>query len=253
MSNNSFSTALTTRRPMTLEDIEPSHREDLWRLLGLIQDSDRLTSVRRVSVDPAGSVERKSLKNTRNGSARSVDATMGSARTRVLSRDMSVDLCGYRWSGGQCQSAGAPRTTTAAAHNNHRSPQPPAAARDDLTQKGSCDDIGEESSVPSCSKPPHNVLTKGVTSSMPPIESNHKENSKQSNKLTSNSASFPSCDQSEYSSVSSTGLFSPTSLLCVPVAAPGKETTAVLACLVDKTSGGVFGQQDVQIVEECFK
>ncbi|XP_071546551.1 cGMP-dependent 3',5'-cyclic phosphodiesterase-like [Panulirus ornatus] len=237
---------------MTLEDIEPSHREDLWRLLGLIQDSDRLSGVCRVSVDPAGNVERKSLKSTRNGSARSVDATMGLGRTRVLSRDMSVDLCGYRW-GGQCKSAGAPHTTTAAAHNNHRSAQPLAAARDDLTQKGSCDDIGEESSVPSCSKPPHKVLTKGVLSSMPPVEYNHKENSKQSTKVTSNSASFLSCESSEYPRVTSTDLFSPSSLLCVPVAAPGKETTAVLACLVDKASGGSFGQEDVQIVEQCFR
>nr|XP_027225631.1 uncharacterized protein LOC113817745 [Penaeus vannamei] len=47
--------------------------------------------------------------------------------------------------------------------------------------------------------------------------------------------------------------FSPASLLCVPVACPGKETLAVLACLVDKTSEMEFDQEDVLTVQECFK
>ncbi|XP_042238504.1 cGMP-dependent 3',5'-cyclic phosphodiesterase-like isoform X2 [Homarus americanus] len=232
---------------MTLENIEPSHREDLWRLLGLIQDSDRLTTVRRVSVDPAsGNVGRRCLKSTRNGSAKSVDGA--TSRSKILSRDMSVDLSRQRF--------GVSLNTTAASHKYHRSSlsaAPPQVDRSH-TQRGPCDSLEEESSAATCSNSPQSASS-GVPppSGLPPIESsNHKQNSRP--KLTSSSGLFPThCKPPESSSTTSSTTFSPTSLLCVPVASPGKETTAVLACLVDKVAGGDFTRQDVLKVEECFR
>nr|XP_045599469.1 cGMP-dependent 3',5'-cyclic phosphodiesterase-like isoform X2 [Procambarus clarkii]XP_045599471.1 cGMP-dependent 3',5'-cyclic phosphodiesterase-like isoform X2 [Procambarus clarkii]XP_045599472.1 cGMP-dependent 3',5'-cyclic phosphodiesterase-like isoform X2 [Procambarus clarkii] len=246
VSNNSFSRALTTRRPMTLKDIEPSHREDLWRLLGLLQDSDRLAGHRTVSVDAtAGGDHRPCLKT--NGSAKSVDDT--SSRFKVLSRDMSVDMSrSGRGEGGRWGIGGSPLNMSAAAHKYHRCslPAPPPHAH--RTHMGSCDSLEEESAIPVCPRPPLQGLgCKAAASSMPPIESSHNHSAKP--QLNSRATSRPSRDPSESSSVPP----SPTSLLCVPVTAPGKDTTAVLVCLVDKVAGGDFSNTDVHKVEECFR
>ena len=44
VNNNSFAKILTTKKPMTLQDIQPEHRHDLWKLLGLVPDFMRKTS-----------------------------------------------------------------------------------------------------------------------------------------------------------------------------------------------------------------
>ncbi|XP_050693259.1 cGMP-dependent 3',5'-cyclic phosphodiesterase-like isoform X2 [Eriocheir sinensis] len=234
VSNNSFSTALSSRRPITLADIEPSHREDLWRLLGLIHDSERFGAVRRVCVDPGGGgegegvgQERRCLRETRNGSAKSVDGS--TPATRRLFRDMSVD---QGMSGGPDdqprRSSAAPRMAFIA-HKPQRAPTFPGP-----------DD-----------NPPARLPPIVHSSNMPPVEANHAP--KSPNKMPKLGHHDSAGQESTGRQCGSLSLVCPASLLCVPVAAPGRDATAILAVLVDKQGGGDFTVQDVHVVTRCFR
>ncbi|XP_069947846.1 cGMP-specific 3',5'-cyclic phosphodiesterase [Cherax quadricarinatus] len=225
VNNNSFNKALTSRRPMTLADMQPSHQEDLWRLLGLLHEADGISSVRRVSMDPAAShADRRGFKSAaRNGSARSVDES--TSRFKVLSRDLSVDVSRSGLKG----SWGTDYHGLAATHKYHRASLP--AHR---TQKGSRESFEDASPLPTASQ--QSMDAGDSLPGMPLPESN-----------SSKAAS------AESSSRASRESFWPRSLLCVPISAPGKDTTDVLACLVNKVPAGDFSQRDVLKVQECFR
>ncbi|ROT67250.1 putative cGMP-dependent 3 [Penaeus vannamei] len=233
VNNNSFSTALTSRRPITLDDIEPSHREDVWRLLGLLPGGDR--GVKKV--DP---LQHKGPSRTNNGQAstglgatKSLEGGAASTRARGgLMRDMSVDLT-------RDSSPVSSLTST-------------PLKQDALKEAQGKEEEGGGQWA-------HGSLP---AASLTPLEgsavSNHKHGVRRHHQLVSyTSLPFDGAGGGRLGggigSLALDPTFSPASLLCVPVACPGKETLAVLACLVDKTSEMEFDQEDVLTVQECFK
>ncbi|XP_063840709.1 cGMP-dependent 3',5'-cyclic phosphodiesterase-like isoform X2 [Scylla paramamosain] len=230
VSNNSFSTALSSRRPITLTDIEPSHREDLWRLLGLIHDSERFGAVGRTCVDHGSGdgvvQERPCLRETRNGSARSVDAATPSSRR--LFRDLSVDQ--DTRSPGEAppgrRSSAAPRMAFTT-HKVQRAPTSPAQGGDT----------------------PARLPTVSHTVSLPPVEANHAPRSTGKASV----AGQHHLERHESEGYRSLAPVCPASLLCVPVPGPRRDATAMLVVLVDKQGGGDFLPQDVQVVQDCFR
>lgn len=234
VNNNSFSTALTSRRPITLDDIEPSHREDVWRLLGLLPGGDR--GVKKV--DP---LQHKGPSRTNNGQAstglgatKSLEGGAASTRARGgLMRDMSVDLT-------RDSSPVSSLTST-------------PLKQDALKEAQGKEEEGGGAVGPTGACP---------AASLTPLEgsavSNHKHGVRRHHQLVSyTSLPFDGAGGGRLGggigSLALDPTFSPASLLCVPVACPGKETLAVLACLVDKTSEMEFDQEDVLTVQECFK
>ncbi|XP_066977426.1 cGMP-dependent 3',5'-cyclic phosphodiesterase-like isoform X2 [Macrobrachium rosenbergii] len=266
VNNNSFSTALSSRRPMTLEDIEPAHREDVWKLLGLIPETKGVVSgVRRVSVDPAIYSKLKFCANAHNGSAKAVEES-GSVRTRGLTRDVSIDYSKDPKNAIMLP-RGVPTSPSASVTSMPNFSKPKdnaAAAKDRIFGAGGDGDgsggVSSSRSSSASSRPQRNSACRvGLT----PLEADEDVLSMSPNATEETLPSFPKSPQGSSSvttdttpnGTTSTITFDftpPKSLLCVPISAPGKETSAVLVCLVNKKSGQ-FGKEDIETVKECFK
>ncbi|XP_068220457.1 uncharacterized protein [Palaemon carinicauda] len=260
VNNNSFSTALTSRRPMTLEDIEPAHREDVWKLLGLIPETKGLvTGVRRVSVDPAIYSKLKFCVNAHNGSAKGVEGSE-SVRTRALTRDVSID-----YSKDPKNAIMLPRGVPTPMPNSSKPKESAAPAKDTPLRADDNGGVsgGNSSSSKSSSASSRPQRNSACRVGLTPLETDEDVFLMEPSAPEATSPSFPKSPRGSASvtadgtpnGTTATIVFDftpPKSLLCVPISAPGKETSAVLACLVNKKAGQ-FGKKDIETVKECFK